>query len=229
MKNISFHADDYNYDEKSDLQMEQLNNKVDLISILPNFKKPNKHSLLKKNINLALHVNLVEGKPLTGRRFLPLPILLLRAFFGQIDKAEIEKEIEAQIMKLKRAGVKIYELNSHQHVHAFYPFSNVVIKLAQKYSIKRIRSYKNIKCFTVKAKLTLMMVRFLAILSNVFGGKGFSFPSTWYIKNTRKDVYMSWEGPSFDFSEYKGKEKLNLIVHPGLPFDSNKSYYKILR
>ncbi|MCL4364059.1 ChbG/HpnK family deacetylase [Patescibacteria group bacterium] len=237
MNSIRLSADDFGYDHKSVEFIVSKVKKFSIVSVLINFADSKTINKLPKDVDFGLHLNYIEGKPVSkglktlvdeNGHFYPSPVLFLKAILGRIDVKEIEKETEQQIKKFLKSGRAIFELNSHQHLHAFYPFSEVTIKMAKKYSIKHIRSYKKVRRFTLKAKLGYLTLKLLAIISNFFGRRKIALPLTWVIDGEGSDVYLSWEGKSVDFSDLKIRERLTLVVHPNLPFDSNTSFYKIL-
>lgn len=86
-------------------------------------------------LSIGLHLNLSEGKPLArGHRTLVGPDGLflgkeavrkaLRK--GAIDPAEIMRETEAQVAKLRDRGIRTSHLDGHQHVH-LYPVAREAV------------------------------------------------------------------------------------------------------
>ncbi len=80
--------------------------------------------------DFGVHLNLTQGRPLSdpGRvrsliggdgRFHTFPSFIARLALGRIDRDEVLTEWRAQIAAVRRAGVKISHLDSHQHVHLF--------------------------------------------------------------------------------------------------------------
>jgi predicted glycoside hydrolase/deacetylase ChbG (UPF0249 family) len=97
-------------------------------------------------VNVGLHTNLAEGKPLTnfsnkifltpngewdiqqtGKR---IKILDSRT------KASFYQEIEAQINRALGAGITLTHLDAHLHLHTLPGFSQIFFALAQKYQLK---------------------------------------------------------------------------------------------
>ncbi|MCE9584428.1 MAG: ChbG/HpnK family deacetylase, partial [Planctomycetes bacterium] len=79
-----------------------------------------------KDLPVGLHLNISEGKPVGG----PYRTLTAKdgeffgkdetwrlALCGKLDPAEIRLEAEAQIAKMRRAGVEPTHLDGHQHLH----------------------------------------------------------------------------------------------------------------
>jgi len=74
------------------------------------------------HVRIGLHLTLTGGlKPLTGLfggRFLPLPVLMARAFSGALSKAALKREIEAQFLRFQEAfGRPPAFVDGHQHCH----------------------------------------------------------------------------------------------------------------
>ena len=53
--------------------------------------------------------------------------------------AEIETELRAQIVKIRRAGIFPTHLDGHKHVHVLPGVSDIVLRLAQEFGITGIR------------------------------------------------------------------------------------------
>lgn len=104
--------------------------------------------LLKQNTNLdvGIHVNLTEFKPLTkaktlithDRNFI-VKNRWFNGYYNKIDEKEVENEIEAQILKAFSSGLKISHIDGHNHIHIFPKVVGVVIKLTRKYNIEYMR------------------------------------------------------------------------------------------
>ena len=58
---------------------------------------------------------------------------------GRISPEDIYKELTAQLDLLKKAGVKITHINSHEHIHMIPGILNIFIKAAKEYNIPAIR------------------------------------------------------------------------------------------
>ena len=77
-------------------------------------------------LGIGMHINLVQGTPLarvptltdprTGE-FHPIGRLAWRALTGRVAAADIAAECAAQIRRLRKAGIRITHLDSHQHAH----------------------------------------------------------------------------------------------------------------
>ncbi len=102
-------------------------------------------------LNLGVHVNLVDGKPLSppdsirtlldgnGRFWGTSARFFARYWQGKIDSAHIRREAEAQIVSLLERGIHPTHIDSHQHVHLWHSLLPLFLELAKTYGIKRIR------------------------------------------------------------------------------------------
>jgi predicted glycoside hydrolase/deacetylase ChbG (UPF0249 family) len=240
LKKIKFQADDFGYNKEASFLIFNLKKKKKIInfSCLSNFLKKRREfiKLIEKE-KIALHVNLVEGKSISNKNsiytlvnkkgnFYPLPIFLIKLFFGKIDLDQVYKEIENQIKFLLNNNLIIVELNSHQHIHAFSPIADIFLELAKKYNIKNIRSYKNIYSLTIEGRIKYLITKLFAFISEIIFNKRVGLPKTWEIEDKAKTIFLSWEGRNFDFNRLNDN-CYKIIIHPGLPFDKNKKYLKL--
>lgn len=95
------------------------------------------------SVRIGAHLVLVEEESLTGIKFPQNhKIFFFRYVLGLIRKNEVEKELEAQVQKILRAGIKPAFMNSHQHLHLLPGIMDTTIFLAKKYEIPYIRIIK---------------------------------------------------------------------------------------
>src|SRR3989344_4216602 len=131
--------------------------KVDGASLMANseaFDDAVRQCLEVELLNIGIHLVLVEEKSLLDKGQVPTLLnhkellhknhrmFFVRYILGFIKKNEIEKECEAQIHKILRAGIKPQFINSHQHLHLLPGIIDITISLAKKYSIPYIRIVK---------------------------------------------------------------------------------------
>lgn len=200
----------------------------------------------KKNFILGLHINLIEGKPaqhflkirgLVDRegKFFPLLFFVLRLFLGKINQSQIKAEIESQLAILTKRGLKVRMLDSHQHTHALSPVAEIVVTIAEKQNIPYIRSFSSIKNYTFKARLTYLFIKSAAFLSYFITYKKFGLPATWKSKQDFDWTVMSWESNTFDIDSVNKnlpavrQGRAAFVIHPYLPYDSNKSYRSFIK
>ncbi len=102
-------------------------------------------------LGVGVHLNLTQGAPvadpaqvsslLDGRgEFARPPAALLRGLLtGGVRLDEVERELSAQIEKVRAAGIAITHLDGHKHVHMLPRVFPVVLRLAKRYGIRAVR------------------------------------------------------------------------------------------
>jgi predicted glycoside hydrolase/deacetylase ChbG (UPF0249 family) len=107
----------------------------------------------RKHPRLAVGVHLVltEQRPLTGASaaaslvgadglFAPhTQQLLKKRLRGQLDLAEVRRELDAQIGRVRAAGISVSHLDGHQHVHVLPGIAGVVAELAAAHGVSAVR------------------------------------------------------------------------------------------
>lgn len=97
----------------------------------------------------GIHLNLSDGVTLSGpiNRLTDLSGTLpgkvsLRKYLleGDVDLAAIRREFSAQIERVMTAGMIPTHLDGHQHCHIYPCLTDMVIDLAEKYGLDKIRS-----------------------------------------------------------------------------------------
>ena len=103
-------------------------------------------ALVRQNpdLDIGLHLTLVEERAVLGRELLPTLVdetgrfprtsgeFFRRAFLGRISWDEVEREIAAQIARFQKTGLRLSHLDSHQHVHMFPPVFQIVRRLMRR-------------------------------------------------------------------------------------------------
>jgi len=220
-------ADDYGY-------REEVSAKIDL---LLKEKKVMGYSVLathigdkiltngsSKNTLVGLHVNLVEGIPVSKPstvsslvdregNFYPLWIFIARIARGLIKAKDFKKEVEAQYRKLTNLGLDISYIDSHQHVHSLGLVYDSVKEIADKYNLT-IRNSGDIKAFTARAKLSLAILRRVSYLLPPFCKL-----SEGWTKNDLGWYFLSWETAGFKKNIKNIKSDDILVTHPGRRVD----------
>jgi len=114
----------------------------------------------RPSLAVGVHLVLTEHRPLvsghgattlTGPdgRFLAHTVeLARRRLRGALDLRAVREELDAQIRRVRAAGLRIGHLDGHQHVHALPGIARVVAELAAahgigavRYPAERVRSY----------------------------------------------------------------------------------------
>lgn len=91
----------------------------------------------EKYKDIGLHFSLTEGQPLSrayrtlhGDKFFSLPVLLKKAFLGEINKAIIASELNDQIDHFKAGtGFLPHYIDGHQHIHQFPIIRDAIVKV----------------------------------------------------------------------------------------------------
>lgn len=103
------------------------------------------------HLGVGVHLNLSDGPPVLPRwevaslvnpegRFYGGPGgLLLRLLRGRVRLREAEREWDAQIEKVKRAGIAVTHLDGHKHVHMLPGLFDVALRLARRHGIRAMR------------------------------------------------------------------------------------------
>ncbi|MBI5797743.1 ChbG/HpnK family deacetylase [Candidatus Woesearchaeota archaeon] len=97
--------------------------------------------LYPKTLGIGIHLNLTWGNTLTNGKAFDKKNKY-RAVLGTINKNFVRKELEKQIERVFEVGITPDHLDSHQHLHAFQPITNIVIDLAKEFHIPKIRWQK---------------------------------------------------------------------------------------
>lgn len=160
MINIIINADDLGKDHDVNIAIaEALNGKyITSASIMANSSCWDEiHKIVDENpqASYGVHLNLTEGKALTNSpilrqynivdndncftklvwNFKDCPNELLTA---------VEEEWDAQLNKIiNDEGINVSHIDGHHHIHAFYPFRNILISLLKKYDIRKVRNIYN--------------------------------------------------------------------------------------
>jgi hypothetical protein len=148
-------ADDYGYSEGVSRGILDMARKgiVTATGVLANSPFFDEHvtSLLSvQQVDAGVHLNLTFGRPLTARLAALLGRyrgefprkkygLALSILSGSIAKDVVEEEWDAQIRRCLEAGLRLWFLNSHEHLHMLPPLYRMIGRLADRHGIPYIR------------------------------------------------------------------------------------------
>jgi predicted glycoside hydrolase/deacetylase ChbG (UPF0249 family) len=102
-------------------------------------------------LGVGVHLNLSDGPPIAAHTTVTTLLnsagefaggpesLLLRRARGGLSLAEVEKEWDAQIQKIRGAGIEPTHLDGHKHVHMLPGLFEIALKLAKRHEIGAIR------------------------------------------------------------------------------------------
>ena len=256
MKKLIINCDDLGVSEEANLGITDclLKKKATSASIMANGEFFD-HALtnIKEKVPdnwFGLHLNLTEGSALNSDSIKILTDKDLKfnkepsAFFlmnlnreKEIIDNLIYLEFKAQILKVKKAGIKISHFDSHEHIHHSLFIYRIVKKLGKEFGINKIR-----------------LVKEFLVLKNLFKDFGYKFMSKNYVKllllnycsNRIKDSFFL--SPNYfygilnsgrikedEFFLYLSKIKhdsvIELCIHPANEIffpkiEKNKFYYK---
>jgi predicted glycoside hydrolase/deacetylase ChbG (UPF0249 family) len=105
----------------------------------------------RPKLAVGVHLVLTEHRPLIGAAaaatlvgpdgvFAPhLDQLLIKRIRGLVSLAEVRRELDAQIRRVRSAGVAVSHLDGHQHVHVLPGVARVVAELAAEHRVAAVR------------------------------------------------------------------------------------------
>jgi chitin disaccharide deacetylase len=103
------------------------------------------------SLGLGAHLALVDGVPTLPPNQVPTLVeddgrfrrswrpFVVACLEGRVALAEVERELTAQIERLRRAGINLTHLDAHKHVHAYPPVFAIVARLAMRFEIPVVR------------------------------------------------------------------------------------------
>jgi glycosyltransferase involved in cell wall biosynthesis len=228
---LSITADDYGLNPLVNTTIAGLITKkhIQTVSILPNMP----FHTIRKPIDKAVHINVIEGKPVLPPEkiptlvqkdgtFYPFVLFYLRLCLNMIRFEELYAEISAQIARVKKSYGTVRELNSHQHTHTLFPLDRIVTSLAIKYSIRDFRIYGNVHTHSMRGVCMYTLLVFLVFVEHAVFGHIFRTSPVW--KRGKKSIsFLSWEN---SISNTVSTDEL--VCHPGTSYD-HTVYTSILR
>jgi predicted glycoside hydrolase/deacetylase ChbG (UPF0249 family) len=196
---------------------------VSVITNTPAFIDAIKRIRKFPKVSIGIHLNLLRGKPVLPshdvstlinreKNLYTLYTFVKKVFLKQIDLTQIELELSAQVEKVLQAGIKITHLDTHRHIHILPEILKIIIKIAYKYNITKIRCPLDRLNLSINYK-TLLLNMFAKKAYQELRIKGFSFPDYYC------DFVHIERSPDFKcLSQILRKMKtgvLELCCHPG--------------
>lgn len=123
-------------------------------SIMPNcyaFEDAVEKAFVHRDLGIGVHLTLVGEKPLlpvdqvaslvdeNGRFYGDYIAFIQQYLRGRVCLAQVRRELAAQIEKVKRSGLQITHIDSHQHMHVLPGIFPVVSSLAKQFDITAVR------------------------------------------------------------------------------------------
>jgi predicted glycoside hydrolase/deacetylase ChbG (UPF0249 family) len=105
----------------------------------------------RPKLAVGIHLVLTEHRPLIGAaaaaslvepdgRFAPHVVQLLRKQLrGRISLPQVRLELEAQLTRVRDAGIALSHIDGHQHVHVLPKIAGVVAELAARHGVAAVR------------------------------------------------------------------------------------------
>jgi predicted glycoside hydrolase/deacetylase ChbG (UPF0249 family) len=102
-------------------------------------------------LGVGVHLNLSDGPPIADRETVTTLLnnegefaggpesLLLRRARGGLSLAEVENEWDAQVQKIRDAGIAPTHLDGHKHVHMLPGLFEIALRIAKRHDIGAIR------------------------------------------------------------------------------------------
>jgi predicted glycoside hydrolase/deacetylase ChbG (UPF0249 family) len=156
VKNLIVNADDLGWTEGINRGIAEAHRKglVTSTSLLANgraFDAAVQLAAANPELGVGVHLNLSDGPPTAPSSKVSSLLdsrgelhggpegLLLNIAGRSLKLEEVEREWDAQIQKLIRAGIEPSHLDGHKHVHMLPGLYDITLRLAKKFSIRAIR------------------------------------------------------------------------------------------
>src|SRR5262245_13297844 len=103
------------------------------------------------SLGVGAHLALVDATPLLPARSVPTLVtddgrfrpswrpFIVACLQGRVSLVEVERELSAQIERLRDSGVSLTHLDAHKHVHLYPPIFSVVARLAARFAVPVVR------------------------------------------------------------------------------------------
>jgi predicted glycoside hydrolase/deacetylase ChbG (UPF0249 family) len=105
----------------------------------------------RPSLGVGVHLTLVDGVPTLPPARVPTLLhgdlgfhsswkpFIVGCLLGRIALNEIERELAAQVDRIRSEGLRVTHLDTHKHVHAFPPIFAIVVRLANRFQIPVVR------------------------------------------------------------------------------------------
>jgi chitin disaccharide deacetylase len=154
VKNLVINADDFGLTEGInrgivDAFQNGIVTSTSLLATMPAFHHAAELAL-KNHLDIGAHISLTLGTPCTGKGSLA-PILrdgqfidsyrnlFMNIYRGRIKREDLEYEIECQIAKIEKNGLRINHINGHQHILMLPSLLKTIFSLMKKHEIPFLR------------------------------------------------------------------------------------------
>ncbi len=202
----------------------------------------------RKDLNIGVHLNLTYGKSLNSNPIyndnsgvfnLGFMAIFVKSIFQKDFLQEVEKEFELQILHILNYGITITHIDSHRHIHLIPKIYNIVVTLAVKYKIDRVRLINEdlLDSLSISRRYNFILngglIKFilLKIFSKINSKKAnlhndFRFYSILFTGVVHKDVFERLKSSVHNYE---------VMVHPGITdldnqilfYDENEKAYRL--
>src|SRR6202022_2251598 len=105
----------------------------------------------RPSLGVGVHLTLVDGTPMLPPHRVPSLVeddgrfraswkpFIVACLRGRVALEEVERELTAQIDRIRSEGIRLTHLDAHKHVHAFPPIFAIVARLAERFGISVVR------------------------------------------------------------------------------------------
>ena len=105
----------------------------------------------RPSLGIGIHLALVDGTPMLPPHRVPSLVeddgrfraswkpFIVACLRGRVAFEEVERELTAQIDRIRSEGIRLTHLDAHKHVHAFPPIFTIVARLAERFGIPVVR------------------------------------------------------------------------------------------
>jgi predicted glycoside hydrolase/deacetylase ChbG (UPF0249 family) len=117
---------------------------VSSVSVIPTGEAFDDALKVVKDLDLkeiGAHLALTETKPLlsSSKNYKNHNLFVRDIIFGKAAFGEIRGELKAQLELLKKTGIEITHLNSHEHIHMMPGILDIFVSLAKEFNIPALR------------------------------------------------------------------------------------------
>lgn len=156
MKNLIVNADDLGWSEGVNRGIAEAHRQglVTSASLLANGKAFESGVMVAESnpeLGVGVHLNLSNGASIASSSEVPSLLNAAREFEGgpenlvlriasrRLDLAQVEREWDAQIQKIRAAGITPTHLDGHKHVQMLPGLFEIAVRLAKRHNIRAIR------------------------------------------------------------------------------------------
>ncbi len=153
---VIINADDFGYSHEINIAIQKAieEKKISSTTIMANAPFYEEAVEIAKKFNgvsYGVHLNIIEFKPLTNGVvfskynlidndgcFIEGAVFCIKDFPEELKRA-IKEEWTAQVLKVRKSGIDISHIDSHQHVHAIPALQSILIELMEELDIQKCR------------------------------------------------------------------------------------------